>query len=127
MHVLVDPINNIQNSDEYMVHVMRDITDSKIREQKAFAAMKAEAFRILAGGLAHDYNNLLMAIWGNISLLKYETNEMTQQELIEEAEKACELAKSLTHQFIVLSKGAMINKSECDIQKLLRALPYIGW
>jgi two-component system, cell cycle sensor histidine kinase and response regulator CckA len=119
MHVLVDPINNIQNSDEYMVHVMRDITDSKIREQKAFAAMKAEAFRILAGGLAHDYNNLLMAIWGNISLLKYETNKMTQQELIEEAEKACELAKSLTHQFIVLSKGAMINKSECDIQKLL--------
>jgi two-component system, cell cycle sensor histidine kinase and response regulator CckA len=119
MHVLIDPINNIQNSDEFMVHVMRDITDSKIREQKAFAAMKAEAFRILAGGLAHDYNNLLMAIWGNISLLKYETNEVTQQELIEEAEKACELAKSLTHQFITLSKGAMINKSECDIQKVL--------
>jgi CheY-like chemotaxis protein/two-component sensor histidine kinase len=100
---------------------MRDITDSKIKEQKTFFTMKAEAFRILAGGLAHDYNNLLMAIWGNISLLKYEKNEVTQQELIEEAEKACEFARSLTHQFITLSKGAMINKSDCDIKEVLRA------
>jgi two-component system, cell cycle sensor histidine kinase and response regulator CckA len=119
MHVLVDPINGVRNNSGYMVHVMRDITSSKIREQKIFSAMKAEAFRILAGGLAHDYNNLLMAIWGNISLLKYETDKARQQEFIEEAENACELARSLTHQFITLSKGAMINKTQCDIKEVI--------
>ncbi|GEM_PF-2148144 len=118
-NVLVEPIESIQNNNKLTVHVVRDITDSKIREQKVLISRKAEAFKILAGGLAHDYNNLLMAIWGNISLLKDEVTDTMQQELIEESEKACELARSLTHKFLSLSKGAVLSKSECDIEEIL--------
>ncbi len=119
LHVLVDPISNLQNNDGFMVHVVRDITENKIKEQKILIARKAAAFSILAGGLAHDYNNLLTVIWGNISLFKDEINDPIQKELIEEAENACEMARSLTHQFITLSKAAGLIKSECDIREIL--------
>lgn len=118
-HVLVEPIESIQSNNKLTVHVLRDITDTKIREQKVLISRKAEAFKILAGGLAHDYNNLLMAIWGNISLLKDEIKDAMQQELIEESEKACELARSLTHKFLSLSKSAVMSKSECNIEEIL--------
>jgi PAS domain S-box-containing protein len=57
-HVSVNPIESIKSDNKLTVHVVRDITDSKIREQKLLISRKAEAFRILAGGLSHDFNNL---------------------------------------------------------------------
>jgi two-component system, cell cycle sensor histidine kinase and response regulator CckA len=119
-HVLMNPIESVKHN-EHVVQVVRDITDNKIREKKLIISRKAEAFRILAGGLSHDFNNLLTVIWGNIALLKnINTGEM-QQEFIRRAENACELARSLTQKFIALSmsKGSVINKSECDIKKIL--------
>jgi PAS domain S-box-containing protein len=120
-HFFVDPIKSINKEDGLTVHVVRDITDSKIRDKKIISAMKAEAFRIWAGGLAHDYNNLLTIIWGNISLLKNEISGTVAREFFKETENACELARSLTQNFITLSmsKGAALNKFECDIKKVL--------
>ncbi len=120
-HFFVGPIKSINKEDGLAVHVVRDITDSKIREQKIISAMKAEAFRIWAGGLAHDYNNLLTIIWGNISLLKNEISGTVAHEFFKETENACEYARSLTQNFITLSmsKGAALNKFECDIKKVL--------
>lgn len=99
--------------------VVKDITDRKTSEQKVLVARKAEAFRILAGGLAHDYNNLLTTIWGNISLLQDEIKDPIQQELLEETETACKVARSLTHKFLSLSKRKILNKSQCDIEQVL--------
>ncbi len=120
-NVLVNPIESVKTNDKLTVHVVRDITDSKIREQKLLISRKAEAFRILAGGLSHDFNNLLTVIWGNIALLKNKITDQMQDEFIKKAENACELARSLTQKFINLSmsKGAIINKSKCDIKKVL--------
>jgi two-component system, cell cycle sensor histidine kinase and response regulator CckA len=127
-HVLVNPIESIQNNNKLTVHVVRDITDSKIKEQKVLMARKAEAFRILAGGLAHDFNNLLTVIWGNISLFKNEITGELGHEYIQKAENACELASSLTQKFLTLSmsKGAVINKSKCDIKKVLNTAVQIS-
>lgn len=118
-HVLVEPMESIRNKDSLLVHVVRDITERKIREQKIFVNRKAEAFRILAGGLAHDYNNLLTAIWGNISLLKSKITGAVHHEIIKETETAFEMARLLTHKFLILSKAPVRNKSECDIKEVL--------
>ena len=116
--VSVDPIKR-ENSNGLFVHIVRDITEIKNREKKILSARKTESFSILAGGIAHDYNNLLSIIWGNISLLKGEISDALQLEFFEEAEKACEQARSLTHQFITLSKGAMLEKRLHSIQDIL--------
>ena len=119
-HVLINPLEGI-NNDRHVVEVVRDITDSKIREQKLLISRKAEAFRILAGGLSHDFNNLLTVMGGYISLLRNEITGEMQQEFIRKVENAYEGARSLTQKFISLSmsKGAIINKSECNIKKVL--------
>ncbi|MCK4782877.1 MAG: PAS domain S-box protein, partial [Desulfobacteraceae bacterium] len=46
----------------------RDITERKKMEEELLKAKKLESIGVLAGGIAHDYNNLLTAIIGNISL-----------------------------------------------------------
>jgi PAS domain S-box-containing protein len=65
---------------EGTVGIIRDITERRIFEQQKAKlekrlqqARKMEALGQLAGGIAHNFNNLLMAIQGNASLMLLET------------------------------------------------------
>ncbi len=85
---------------------LRDISEQKRLEAQLQKAQKLEAIGILAGGLAHDFNNILAAIVGNIDLAKYEIRpEVGISENLSEAEKASFRAKELTKQLITFSKG----------------------
>jgi PAS domain S-box-containing protein len=119
LNVSVDPIDGAFEYDGHFVHVVRDITDFKKREQEIIAARKSEAFSILSGGIAHDYNNLLSVIWGNISLLREELPGEKVEVFFNEAEKACEQARKLTHQFIMLSRGTVLNRFPQSVKNLL--------
>ncbi|MBF0468665.1 MAG: response regulator, partial [Desulfamplus sp.] len=117
--VTVDPLY-LENSEKTLfVHILRDITDMKQREESLLFTRKSEAFRILSGGIAHDYNNLLTVIWGNISLLREEMKQSSKRKLFEAAERACEQARDLTHKFITLSRCTMLNKSFVEIHDIL--------
>ncbi|MBN1104036.1 MAG: PAS domain S-box protein [Deltaproteobacteria bacterium] len=51
------------------LNILRDVTRQKRLEEQAFHSHKMEAVGTLAGGIAHEFNNLFMGIQGNISLI----------------------------------------------------------
>ena len=55
--------------------LLEDITDKKKMEAQLQQATKMEAIATLAGGVAHEFNNALMGIVGNIELLKMNFSE----------------------------------------------------
>ncbi|RMG85980.1 MAG: PAS domain S-box protein [Candidatus Dadabacteria bacterium] len=56
--------------ERYRVIVRRDVTESLHLHAQLAQAQKMEAIGVLAGGVAHDFNNILMALLGNIEVLK---------------------------------------------------------
>ncbi len=121
VQVVVEPIRDTPDNNKHFVHIVKDITDLKNKEQEIVSARKTEAFSVLAGGLAHDFNNLLAIIRGYISLVETELSDPYLLDSLREADTACEQAKVLTHHFLTLSKGAILQKTECDLKALLRA------
>ena len=119
--------NKDGNVDHYEGIVI-DITKRKRAEeekQKLQAqlqqAQKLEAIGILAGGLAHDFNNLISIIVGNIDLAKEDIKpELRISENILEAEKASFRAKELTKQLITFSKGGEPIKETGSIGDLVK-------
>jgi PAS domain S-box-containing protein len=107
-------------SDNELLVNVREITERKRLEEEYIRSEKLESLGVLAGGIAHDFNNLLTAILGNISLSKVQCAPgQPIYDRLADAEKASELARDLTKQLLVFSKGGE------PIKKTISILPRV--
>ena len=101
--------------------VFHDITEKKKLEQELFKAQKLESLGVLAGGFAHDFNNFLSGIMGNISLAKLEVDRgEDMMESLDEALRVASRASALTRQLLAFSKGGGLVKKTAPISEVLR-------
>jgi PAS domain S-box-containing protein len=103
--------------------IMKDITDWKRLEQQLLQAQKMEAIGQLAGGVAHDFNNILTAIIGYGNLLK---TEVSQNEILSTYAmhilNSAERASHLTHNLLAFSRRQMINPRPVHVNNILNVL-----
>ena len=59
---------------KYLLGIARDISERKRLEAQLFQAQKMESIGTLAGGIAHNFNNLLMGIQGNATIMLLNTD-----------------------------------------------------
>ncbi|MDH3503309.1 MAG: PAS domain S-box protein [Nitrospirota bacterium] len=103
------------------VIVFRDITDQTRHQEEQQRISKLNSLGVLAGGLAHDFNNILTTILGNVFVAKLRmvSNDPLTQNL-EQAEQACLRAKELTQQLLTFAKGGAPIKTSIALGDLLR-------
>ena len=101
--------------------VCHNITEKKQLEQEILKAQNLESLGVLAGGIGHDFNNLLSGIIGNISLAKLEAERGEDiMESLDEALRVSSKASALTQQLLVFSKGGAPIKKATSIAEVLR-------
>ncbi len=83
----------------------RDITERRGLEDQLRQSQKLEAFGQLAGGVAHDFNNILAVIQLQAGLLKAETGLSPEQlDYARDIELAAQRGANLTHQLLLFSR-----------------------
>lgn len=82
---------------------------------------RLESLGLLAGGLAHDFNNMLTGILGNINIAieHSEPGSQVHQKLVE-AEKGSLLAKDLTDKLLTFARGGSPQRRLASIDVLIR-------
>jgi PAS domain S-box-containing protein len=109
----------LQTGDYLMT--CEDVTERKRMADELLKAQKLESIGILAGGVAHDFNNILTVIMGNISLARsYLMGQDVASQRLAEAEKACIRAKDLTRQLLTFSEGGGSMKKIIDLGVIAR-------
>jgi two-component system cell cycle sensor histidine kinase/response regulator CckA len=98
------------------VVVFRNPDDMSLTPEELVKANRFEALGQLAGGIAHDYNNLLTTILGGISLAV----DARDYSGLENSIKACEAAKGLSRQLLTFSKGGTGTRQTIRTADLLR-------
>jgi signal transduction histidine kinase/ActR/RegA family two-component response regulator len=93
-------------SHDERLWLVRDQSERKRIEAQLLKTRQLESIAALSGGIAHDYNNLLAAIMGNISLAQSQADSSSRLfQYLEEAMDASLLAKDLTQKLITFSRG----------------------
>jgi len=94
-------------------------------EEALVKSRKLETVAILAGGISHDFNNLLAIILGNLSLIK-ESDYLLDNTLVQclnSAEKAAVHAADLTRQFLAISNARGIDAQKLTLPDILKNIP----
>ena len=97
-----------------------DITEKKHMEIQLVHAQKMETIGELAGGVAHDFNNILTGISGNLSMLRYTTDREKQIGYIETLEKISARARDLVQQMLVFTRRNEGKPENISIQQVLQ-------
>ena len=119
---VMESVTPIEHEGEPAIVVyMMDISTYKKLEAQLLQAQKMEAVGILAGGVAHDFNNILTAIMGNIglALLDEQIGPRVKERLVL-SEQACLRAQALSQQLLTFAKGGAPVKKIVSIAKLLK-------
>jgi signal transduction histidine kinase len=98
-----------------------DITESKRLERQLRQSQKMEAIGRLAGGVAHDFNNILTVIMGYTAMIaeKIADDEPIDNDL-EGIKKASRKATNLTRQLLAFSRSQILNPENIDINDLIK-------
>jgi signal transduction histidine kinase len=83
---------------------------------------KLESLGQLTGGVAHDFNNVLMAILGNLDLLKVMPNEGTARRLIDGAIRAAERGATLTKRMLAFARRQELRPESVDVPRLINGM-----
>lgn len=99
---------------------VRDITITKHLEAQLLQAQKMEAIGTLAGGISHDFNNLLQAILGYAQMLLMDKNVAPPNAAkLREIEKAAQRATELTSQLLAFSRKMEIHPRPVDLNQVV--------
>ena len=107
----------------FLYSIIHDVTERKILEAELEKAKKFEAIGILAGGLSHDFNNLLNIVGGGVELVKYYSSETNKaSSVFKSIETALEKAGALVRKIIDFSGKTSSLPKRMDIREMLEML-----
>lgn len=115
------PVKDESGRTIQIISSAMDVTERRHLESEMVKAQKLESLGVLAGGLAHDFNNYLAVIRLNLSLLK-NCNSLGPDELeiLNTVETSSAMAANLTNQLLTFARGGKPVKKPVPLEGLLR-------
>jgi PAS domain S-box-containing protein len=117
----VSPIFDAHVRLTHFVGIQRDVTSHKQLERQLRQAQKMQSVGTLAGGVAHEFNNLLAGINGYASLGLRETSlDQTLREFLQSIVDLSERAALLTRQLLAFARKPALIRRPTPIPELVR-------
>ena len=116
---IIDSFIQLHERPLLMLSLFRDVTTQRQLEEQLRQSQKMEAIGQLAGGVAHDFNNILTVIQGHASLLMAANLGESSGKSAEQIVQAAERAAGLTRQLLTFSRRQLIQPKQLDVNKVV--------
>ncbi len=120
----ISPVRNDNGDITHYVAVKRDVTHELRLEEQFHQAQKMESIGRLAGGVAHDFNNILTAIIGYSEMLlaHFPNPADPRREEVEQIKKAGQQAARLTRQLLTFSRRRPFEPQTLNLNEIVANL-----
>jgi PAS domain S-box-containing protein len=121
--VTVSLVRGQQGERPFTIRMVEDITEQKRLESNFLQVQKMETVGQLAGGIAHDFSNLLTVIKGysQLSLSELKEGDPLKRNM-EEVQRATERAMDLTRQLLAFSRRQVMDMKVLDLNAIITDL-----
>jgi PAS domain S-box-containing protein len=128
--VVIDPIRNEMGDLIGFAKITRDVTEKRDAQlaleqarESLFQSQKLEALGQLTGGVAHDFNNILMAIQSSLELVRKNLkSDPRSAGLIDNALQAVQRSSTLTQRMLMFARRQKLSPESIDIPTLIRGM-----
>jgi two-component system, cell cycle sensor histidine kinase and response regulator CckA len=124
----ISPIKNKDGVTTHYLAIKEDITERKQLEAQLLQSQKMESIGRLAGGVAHDFNNMLSVIIGcaQLAMLKVPEGDKAWQYL-NQISKAAERSSDITRQLLAFSRKEIISLKKMNLNaKIIETQTTLG-
>lgn len=111
--------SRFSSESNQIVGIARDVTASKKSEEKLLRSQRMESIGTLAGGIAHDLNNVLTPIMMSIELLKMNEVDSMRLNVLETIEAAASRGAAMVSQVLTFARGVEGERILVDCGHLL--------
>lgn len=102
-----------------------DVTEKRQLEQQFLRAQRMESIGTLAGGIAHDLNNLLMPVMMGVTLLKRSSPTPQALRALENIERSAQRGKDLVRQVLSFARGVEGARVAVHVRDIVREIETI--
>jgi two-component system cell cycle sensor histidine kinase/response regulator CckA len=121
--IISSPVKNKDGSIVSVIELLEDITEQKKLEEHLMHAQKMESVGTLAGGVAHDFNNIITAIMGFASVLNRRLKDEDPLKVyVKQIKTATENAAALTSSLLAFSRKQKIIPVVMDLNVAVKKM-----
>ena len=113
-------IRDAAGEPKFFATVTHDITERKKLERQFLRAQRMESIGTLAGGIAHDLNNVLSPILLSLDLLKMKFTDPDSQELLAIIATSAHAGADMVRQVLSFARGVEGRRLEVQVRHLIQ-------
>lgn len=104
---------------------MQDISEQKALELQFLRAQRLESVGILAGGIAHDLNNVLSPILMSVDLLREDETDADRLAILDGLESSAQRGADMVRQVLTFARGAEGRRVSVQLRHIVREVEKI--
>jgi PAS domain S-box-containing protein len=113
---------NVMGQPDYILMINTDITERKAAEEHLFRAQRMESIGTLAGGIAHDLNNILSPIMMAIDMLRLRTPDEESMKWLKIMKENAERGAELVRQVLTFARGMSGDHIPVQLKHIIKDL-----
>lgn len=118
-------VRDAKGKPSAILAINSDISEQKKLEIQFMRAQRMESIGTLAGGIAHDLNNLLSPILMGVDLLKQTHNDLPTTEILKNIEISAKRGADLVRQVLSFARGTDVHRTKLDPSLVIREIKAI--
>jgi signal transduction histidine kinase len=105
------------------IWTVQDVTERRTTERVAIQSQRLEAVGLMIGGIAHNFNNLLTAVLGNLELMSKKVEDRPQvARMLQRAALAAQRGSLLVGQLLSFGRQQIVSPKSVDLHELIEQM-----
>ena len=118
-------VRDAEGTLEYLTGAAIDVTERKTAEERLLQAQRMDAVGHLAGGVAHEINNMMTAVLGFSTLLLDRLRDDPRVADVRQIHRAAERAAGITRQLLAFGRRQMLRPQVLDLNRLVGGVEHM--